>query len=217
MPQQVDLTSRLEAFSDGVFAFALTLLVVSLEVPNDFTQLLTLMKGFGGFALMFAMVCWIWYEHAFFFRQFGSGDPWSVFLNSALLFVVLFYVYPLKFLTAALMALAFELPGPRFETATSGTLVMVLYSSGVVLIFGVFALLYRHAGRTHKDASPDDRLVLKYGQRAHLITVVVGLASIAIALARPSLVPVAGLIYMVMGPLHAWNGHAAARARGLTS
>ena len=59
------------------------------------------MVGFVPFALMFAMVCWIWYEHNLFFRRYGLQDPWTVFLNCVLLFVVLFYVYPLKFLTTA--------------------------------------------------------------------------------------------------------------------
>jgi hypothetical protein len=86
--------SRLEGFSDAVFGFALTLLVVSLETPNDFQALRQMVTSFLPFALMFAMVCWIWYEHNLFFRRYGMQDAWTVFLNCILLFVVLFYVYP---------------------------------------------------------------------------------------------------------------------------
>ena len=112
--------SRLEGFSDAVFGFALTLLVVSLETPNDFADLKTQMAGFVPFALMFAMVCWIWYEHNVFFRRYGLQDAWTVFLNAVLLFVVLFYVYPLRFLTTALVGELVWMPrGHRIRHSTS--------------------------------------------------------------------------------------------------
>ena len=80
-----------------MFAFAVTLLVVSLEVPHNFHDLINVMKGFPAFAICFAMLAQVWYEHSLFFRRYGLQDPYSVFLNCALLFVVLFYVYPLSF------------------------------------------------------------------------------------------------------------------------
>src|SRR5215210_4038806 len=45
--------SRVEALSDGVIAFAITLLVVSLEVPRTFDELLVMMRGFLAFAAAF--------------------------------------------------------------------------------------------------------------------------------------------------------------------
>ena len=124
MPLRRHEVTRLEGFSDAVFGFALTLLVVSLEVPNSVDELLKDMQGLVGFALMFAMVCWIWYKHNVFFRSYGLEDPWTVFLNCVLLFVVLFYVYPLKFLTAALMKWVFRPRAaktvPHFEGADGG-------------------------------------------------------------------------------------------------
>lgn len=50
---------RIEAFSDAVFAFALTLLVVSLEVPDSFDELLARIRGFIPFAASFAIVAWL--------------------------------------------------------------------------------------------------------------------------------------------------------------
>jgi uncharacterized membrane protein len=95
--------TRLEGFSDAVFGFALTLLVVRLETPENSTESSQLVRGSMPFALMFAMVCYIWWEHNKFFRRYGLQDAWVAFLNSVLLFVVLFYVYPLKYLTTSLI------------------------------------------------------------------------------------------------------------------
>src|SRR6185503_17853641 len=90
--------TRLEGFSDAVFAFAVTLLVVSLEVPKDFGDLLETMRGFPAFAVCFALLAHIWSHHYRFFRRYGLQTPWANFLNCSLLFFVFFYVYPLKFL-----------------------------------------------------------------------------------------------------------------------
>jgi uncharacterized membrane protein len=214
MPLRRHEVTRLEGFSDAVFGFALTLLVVSLEVPNSVDELLKDMQGLLGFALMFAMVCWIWYEHNVFFRSYGLQDQWTVFLNCVLLFVVLFYVYPLKFLTAALMWHFFGIGregGPQIRSG--GDSLMILYSSGVVLIFFVFVMLYRHAWkkRATLELTEKDELSLKFGQRAHLISMGLGLTSLAIVLlgGHPG---IAGMIYMLMGPLHAWNGYRAGKA-----
>jgi uncharacterized membrane protein len=209
--------TRLEGFSDAVFGFALTLLVVSLEVPDDADALIAQMKGFFGFALMFAMVVWIWYEHNWFFRRSGLQDPWTVFLNAVLLFVVLFYVYPLKFLTASLLYATFGIgpdAGPRLFEGTGGSAVLALYSLGVVLIFGTFVLLYRHANarRTSEAFSPAEQLQFRFARRSHVISLSLGVFSLALALASMAsgvgwLALVGGVVYFLMGPLHGWNGY----------
>ena len=51
--------TRLESFSDAVFGFALTLLVVSLDVPKSFDDLVDTMRGFTAFAICFLLLALI--------------------------------------------------------------------------------------------------------------------------------------------------------------
>src|SRR4026208_808418 len=95
---------RLEGFSDAVFGFALTLLVVSLEVPRSYEELIDVMSGFLSFACCFALLPWLWCEHNTFFRRYGLQDGVTVVINGGLLFTVLFYVYPLKFMFDSMFA-----------------------------------------------------------------------------------------------------------------
>lgn len=212
--------TRIEGFSDAVFAFALTLLVVSLEVPKNMDDLADLMKGFIPFGAMFAMVCWIWHQHNLFFRRYGLEDAWTAALNSLLLFVLLFYVYPLKFLTLGGLGAKLGMNPdhlPNMSGPYVGRSVMLLYSSGVVLIFGTFTLLYQHAWRKRRELalSPEDEITLRFGRRSHIISALLGVASIGIAtLIRTDWAPApAGFIYFLLGPLHAWNGMAESKAK----
>jgi hypothetical protein len=78
-------------------------------------------------------------------------------------------------------------------------------------------LLYRHAWRQRDrlGLTDVDRLRLKYGQRAHLISMGLGLSSVSLAFISGSLVPVSGLLYFLMGPLHGWNGYVGGKAVAL--
>jgi hypothetical protein len=98
------VVSRIEGFSDAVFGFALTLLVVSLEVPEDYADLQRILIGFPAFAVTFAIVCWVWYEHYLLFRRYDLEDGLTAFLNCVLLFIVVFYAYPMKFMSTRLIS-----------------------------------------------------------------------------------------------------------------
>ncbi len=89
-------TARTEAFSDGVFAFAITLLVLDLKDPalststNLFQGLLAEWPAFFAFATSFATVLIMWVNHHNMFRPIRWIDNRLMFLNGLLLlFVVL--------------------------------------------------------------------------------------------------------------------------------
>jgi uncharacterized membrane protein len=204
--------SRVEAFTDDVFAFALTLLVVSLEVPRTFRDLESASRGFVGFALTFAVLGWIWHEHKKLFAHFVLGDALAVFLNFVLLFVVLFYIYPLKFLSHLLMGRLGLLDAPGLTWAETPRL-MTIYSGGWVAIFVLFLLLYRHglARGLAREAGVVPLFRARAQMRAHGISIGVGAVSLlltllAVVLHRPALVAWAGLVFFLLGPLHGWWG-----------
>ena len=150
--------TRLEGFTDAVFAFAVTLLVVSLEVPHTFTELMAAMKGFFAFAICFAILTQVWFFHYKFSRRYGLQTMYTVVLNAALIFVVLFYVYPLKFLFT--MAVG-TLSGGRTVPVSQLTQMIrsyheleqlwLVYSAGVIAVYGLFALLYRYAYKKRRE------------------------------------------------------------------
>jgi uncharacterized membrane protein len=213
--------SRIEGFSDAVFGFALTLLVVSLEVPSDFEGLKEILRGFVPFAATFALVCWIWFEHYSFFRKFDAEDGLTIVLNCALLFLVLFFVYPLKFIFAHVIpsVLGMHYTPMRFTSESDGRMMMWAYSAGFVGMMSVFTLLYwnQYRRRVALQLTPEQVFNAKAGARMHLLSVMVGVVSVVMALTVPfEKVWTAGVIYALMGPLQGANGWLTGRARART-
>lgn len=217
-------TSRVEALSDGVFAFAITLLVVSLEVPRTFDQLLVMMRGFLAFAITFAMLFHVWFTQYKFFRRYGLNDNFTIWMTALLLFVVLFYVYPLKFVWTLManVVLGFgrtvEVGGqvvPVLRTAQVPTLLAV-YGAGFAAVFLIFTLLYWHAYR--KRAALELNALETYDTWSHMqanaLMALVGLVSVALALAGSAVSTlIAGLSYWLIGPVQYLHGRHRARSR----
>jgi len=210
--------TRLEALSDGTFAFAITLLVVSLEVPSSFADLLVVLRGFPAFAVCFTLLIWIWFQHWRFFRRYGLEDAGTVALNSALLFVVLFYVYPLKFLWTYLLAATTRNPTaiPIGEVAappmrwTEGAQLMQVYGLGFLAIFFLLAMLYvrAYSKRDALQLNEFERFDTRSGIVENLAVAGVGLLSIAIVtFGGPRAGFFAGISYSLIGVVKAGHGY----------
>ncbi len=201
--------SRIEGFSDAVFAFAVTLLVVSLEVPKTFEELLQTMRGFFAFAICFYLLLLVWYEHYKFFRRYGLNDTLTLFLNSALLFLVLMYVYPLKFLFTLLIGELFGFARNETIEPSQIPLLMVIYGAGFVAIQLVFVLMYLRAYslRTILELDARELSMTREEIQGSLLNISVGLASVAIAvIGGAAAVSWAGYVYVLVFPLQAING-----------
>jgi uncharacterized membrane protein len=185
--------TRIEGFSEAVFAFAVTLLVVSLEVPRTFDELAGAMHAFVAFALGSALLFVIWYNQYRFFRRYGLQDGTTIVLNGALLFVVLFFVYPLKFLFAYLVrafageSLLVAVQGgvlePMIRQEQTATL-MLYYGAGYVAVFGIFLLLYVHVYRRRGELelAALEAFDTRAGVRENAVNVVIGLLSVTVIL-----------------------------------
>ena len=208
-------STRIEAFTDAMFAFAATLLVVSLEVPRDFDELLVNLRGFVPFALSFAALYFIWVAHTNVFRRYALGDSYTIVVNGLLLFTVLFYVYPLKFMSNAIVAMftggsGIEIRGEQLY------LLFMVYGIGWALVFFLIALLYRHAYKSRPQLGID--ALAAYDAQTHsrhyMAFASVGVLSALLAwLGIGVRYGVPGFIYGVVGPLAAINGSSRRKAR----
>jgi uncharacterized membrane protein len=210
---------RLETFSDAVFAFALTLIVVSVEVPKSFNELSVLLKDTISFALCFIILFSIWYNQNLFFRRYGLNDGYTICLNGILLFVSLIYVYPLKFLTSLINNDTYLENGKVLQrlTQAQGPLLMIIYGIGFVVIYLLFFLMYRTAIKRADELDLTERELFetKTATYINLLVAIIGMISILSAIILPvSVSGISGFVYFLMGPVYSvWYAYRGKRSR----
>lgn len=165
--------SRLESFSDSIFAFAATLLVVSLNIPETFEALKTNLISFFSFGFSFLALVLLWKTHNNLFRRIKIIDNWVVMLNMLLLFVILFYVYPLKFLTN--LPTGISVIGSVEELSE----LFQIYGLGFILIFLCFSMIYAYQYKVSNEVSY--KSTMKYYAGFFFIFVLMGIISIIMA------------------------------------
>ena len=197
--------ARIEGLSDAVFAFAVTLLVVSLEVPKTFTELAVVMRGFFPFVICFGLLMQVWHEQYRYFRRYNLQDSMSTFLNCVLLFLVLFYVYPLKFLFTYLISQWMHFP--MKEAMIEGEQVpqlMAIFSGGYLAVSCIFIVLFGHALRKRDvlELNAVEVFATRTSIGAAMLQALVALISVCIALFGPhNMVGLSGFVYpMLLSP-----------------
>ena len=155
------------------------------------------MHGFFAFGACFAVLANIWHQHCRFFRRYGLQDPWAVTLNCGLLFCVLFYVYPMKFMFTGTFTQALDISEAQLRT------LFLIFSGGYVAIFSIFALLYWHAWRKRSELAltPVECLITRHSLIHQAALVIIGLVSILLAETLPAqLIGLAGYWFFVILP-----------------
>lgn len=182
---------RIEALSDGVFAFSVSLLVASLEVPQTFNELKLIVLGAIPFFLTVGLIFLFWYEQYIFFRRYGLNDNKTIVLNLVYLAVILFYIYPLKFLFSLLIYVWSGIN--LFPKAREQGLVIlsdedfpkliILFSFGYFLIWFIIYLMHRHVLNLSKSFGFNDyeRLFTKKEASGALLNSFIGLTAILLA------------------------------------
>ena len=96
-------TTRLDTFVDAAFAFATTMLVISIgDIPNNYTELIEALKGIPAFAMSFSAIMIFWLGHRRWSRRYGIEDAKTLLISLLLIFIMLVYVYPLRLMFSAM-------------------------------------------------------------------------------------------------------------------
>lgn len=202
--------SRVEGLADAVFGFAVTLLVVALEVPNTFKGLTDVIRGFPAFVICFVLLMMFWNAHFRYHRRYGLEDVFTRVTTMAILVLVLFFVYPLKYLFTLVTVHMFGLDianPPTLEGYDQAEFLYLIYGLGFAGVWGLYALLYWHALRLRAELGLDaNEVVMTRASLAeNLIYVAVCALSITLAFTT-NVGGLPGFIYIVLGPLQAFNG-----------
>jgi len=202
-------TGRVEAFSDGVFAVAVTLLIFNVQVPHIAdgelaSALLALWPAYASYVVSFLTIGIMWVNHHELFRLITRVDRALLFINLLLLMVVAFLPFPTAVLGEYIRG------GPSSRTAA------VLYSGTLELIGLAFGALWIYAAR-HRDlliADLDPAYAratvptFTVGSIAYLLAIAFAFVSAAITLAICALVA----IYYIFNRLPEVAGKAENRA-----
>jgi uncharacterized membrane protein len=178
-------TKRIEAFSDGVIAIAMTLLVLDLKVPAT-PDLSEIGPQFTSFVLSFFVVCIFWVNHHQFFHILDKATRKLLWLNNLLLFWICFIPFPTAFLGRyPTHVLAVMLYGAVLCAAAVSFSLMTHYA----MFKG--NLMERHVGMEERKSAQQRSYwgIILYG-----LSVVLAPVSVTISLAIFCIVP---LIYFV--------------------
>lgn len=189
--------NRLQTLSDGIFAFASTLLAVNIGVEATAFSISEMLPNIIIFAVGFFAMATIWKLHYNYSRRTQYIDNYIIFYTLVLLFTVIIFIFPLKSLLYPIIH------KKDIEGYNVGHLFQ-LYSTGFIFIFGCFSLLYYQSYK--KDNASGKNHKLLFFARHFLVFVIIGILSFLLATFKIGLnFGLPGFIYALIGLLTWWN------------
>ena len=200
----IDVT-RLETFIDAAFAFAVTMIVISVgNIPNNYQEFVYALKGIPSFAASFASIAVFWAGHRKWSRYYGLEDMGTILLSLSLIFVMLVYVYPLKLLFSALFSwISNDWFPSQFILQSQFELInlFIIYGIGFFVMSALMAVLYLKAKSARDELKLNAKeIILTDLEIASWATLsITGLISALFAAIMPSNIDVfAGFVYMTL-------------------
>ena len=165
------------------------------------------MWGFCGFGVTFFALIAIWYNTFKFHRRFGMEDGYTIFLSAALIFVVLFYIYPLKFMAQIIINLMVLKNGfgVEFDVGFVGKIdvshLFIVYGIGGFFIWFILGLMYLHAYNKREILELDNNelLITTNSIVANFIVSFIAIISIIFVIIKMEYL--SGWIYFSISPL----------------
>lgn len=201
--------TRIEVFVDAAFAFAVTMLVISIDqIPNNVSELIEVSKSIPAFASSVAVLMWIWSTHSVWSRRFGLEDNTTVVISVVLIILILVFIYPLKILATGFYSwlTGGYLPAQFYMTSFDDLRIMFLYFAiGFSSIFLLFIWMTKHALNNSEALKLTPFEI--YEQQTYVYIrwglVAIGmLASVVPFMLPESSVPLAGFAYSLIGLMY---------------
>lgn len=140
-------TGRVDAFSDGVFAIAITLLILEIRAPQGVPLghgLLEIWPSYFAYVTSFLTIGVIWFNHHAIFRMVRRVDRTLLLLNTLLLMVVAFIPFPTRLVAEFLR-----------EGGDDERIAALAYGSTFVVLAVVFNLWWRWIASGRRLIDPD--------------------------------------------------------------
>lgn len=174
--------TRLDNLTDAVFGIAITLLIFNLSNPNTFSSLITFTKTLPAFLISIGFLVLIWNEHVRFSEIYTLKDSKLVFLNTLFIALIIFYVYPLRFLTLFLTSFFFNIEIGMTIQAREVPDLMIYYGFVAFGLYFTIFLFYFRAYRMKTELGLNDFELFYTRQQKIRLMIMFGVPLISILL-----------------------------------